>query len=955
MRWKVVIIFIVLVALIPTTSQSTYIETNFELYYYCAAGERTTESYALYIKQALAPLGIDVRIYAKPFGQFVADLVHQSTGRPFDLIHSRIHNYIEPSTMFDFASPIPNLVANRYLSDSFYGSQVLQLDDKEWSDWQNYDVGYRQEEINSYIRDIDTADNITKAYQDFNDFYMENLLYEIPLVSKVTRIAMWDGYRGSDHSYWDTDGIIRAISLGAHWDSNPEGREGNSTHLNLAIPAPREYVFDPYQSIDAATRSLTQFTHSSLLSFDPEGRPHPSLAWNFYNRDTMLDHDHNSSTADIEVTQYSFLLGNNSYWSENNQTTSEEKLDATDLTLALDLFKVIRSRNDTRIPYIEWIDEVLAYNSTTTLTRDDTLNIYMNSSDSANLRFIGELKPIPHHLLGGLLHFNETNSTLSVDMPFHPWNSEEWDHWESYEGHSLVGEFALVLLQEERLDFRARADYWYPNEWDISEYYNASDPNISTIETDEQVALSLWGGSSDYDQDPYYWAFSGSDLKSTFHSIDTYSLKLIEDVNNELIQFEAGELDAFVSTRLGAEQVAAHIEDERFSVRIQNRSFQTEILIFNLKHEDLAKINVRKAINVGMDREVFVQIQDGFATPSYSITNIEGIQSIISYSYETARDLMRLEGYQAADTNVVHPYDGFGTFSGDPTIPFTLETMLLFLAALIIGITYFVLKRMVKRRNNSEPAQRRKYQAEPYKIPKTDPLLPLPTIEEMRDLIYFYSTTISPEDKEKIINQNAKIFDLMKEKEYNLALELIWSILQIDLHNTSLLQSFAIAKQNLQEYHYALELYDIILDLDPSLRNIAVRRDELLMFTRNKEISLLSPYFIEKFVRKMGKVSYNDLAYLLNSTVERLKEYLYDLEDLTKYLLTEDGVQYRTEFESSEYHDIKCEICKSDSYTNDNPRTECTYCGHSFHYKEFVSWIELKHSCPVCRAIIEWS
>ena len=66
-------------------AQESQLEENFELLLMTNAGNRIRESYAFFIKQAVAPLGIDVEVLAKPFGQFVGDLLHISTGQPFDL------------------------------------------------------------------------------------------------------------------------------------------------------------------------------------------------------------------------------------------------------------------------------------------------------------------------------------------------------------------------------------------------------------------------------------------------------------------------------------------------------------------------------------------------------------------------------------------------------------------------------------------------------------------------------------------------------------------------------------------------------------------------------------------------------------------------------------------------------------------------------------------------------
>ena len=168
------------------SGQSQFIETNFELWYYTEAGSRTTESYALYIKQALAPLGIDVKIVAKPFGQFVGDLLHYTTGHPFDLTHIR----------FVGGGPTPGFMWQYHSTRTSFGQSMYQLHYPELQEWFAEDSGVTIEEVDTLLEDIEFELNLNirkELVTEFNELYMTKLLYDLPVIAQSYLTTMWKG------------------------------------------------------------------------------------------------------------------------------------------------------------------------------------------------------------------------------------------------------------------------------------------------------------------------------------------------------------------------------------------------------------------------------------------------------------------------------------------------------------------------------------------------------------------------------------------------------------------------------------------------------------------------------------------------------------------------------------------------------------------------------------------
>jgi hypothetical protein len=563
---------------------------------------------------------------------------------------------------------------------------MLQLNDEDWQAHQETDIGYTAAEIDDMIYDIDYELDLQARYDKydtFNQFYYDNLLYDLPLVSRTFRTAVWTGYGGPNNEKWDPqEGIMPSRALGAKWEaaSTPATRKSALDEMVLSTTIPNSYLLDPWQSEDSAQTDITRYMHSSFLSFDKNWLPHPDLAWNFaFDVESKTFPDAANWTgvlnSDIGSVEFTFLLRDDAFWSatvdKDGNVVPAEAVDANDFRLTMDMYATFVDSALYDVNGEDTFNYVLDYEVGSTLRADDTFTVWFwdEARTPDDIINYGAISPLPDHLLGGTLtYLNGTEpdifSPVEVGMVFNPWDSEEWNSWESVAGHTLVGAYALDdLVEGEYYTYSERDDFYFPNEWDVATYDDGADTEQAALETHFGVDFSTWAPSdtrTDVVDTAYYWAYAGTEatkVKPTTQNLAKFTWLSIIDVNNRLLKFEAGELDAFGSDSLGAEQVNTHVNDPRFQVKTVVPNRGPELLIFNLLNPHLQFYDVRKAISLALDREKFVAIQDGFASPWFSIAYpnsgvFDNVQATgHEYSYEGARDLMLGLGYAAADSN----------------------------------------------------------------------------------------------------------------------------------------------------------------------------------------------------------------------------------------------------------------------------------------------------------------
>ncbi len=640
------------------SGQDQFIETNFDVWFYTQAGSRTTESYALYIKQALAPLGINVKIVAKPWGQFVGDLLHYTTGHPFDMCQIR----------FSGGAPTPSFMALYHSTQTSFGADMYQLNDPDWQEWMAVDSGVTTEEVDALLESIQFELNLVtrKALvTEFNELFMTKLLYDIPVVATIALNAMWKGYGGADNDLWDPqEGIMGSRKLGATWtDATAADRTSNNTHMRLDIGSPSgAEMFDPHQSFDSETSLITGMMQNDLLDFDKDNLAHPGIAWNFYFNESFgdtYDTDNNATTPALETYTYSWFFGQDAMWAATTDAdgnpVAAHAVDAEDMVLTYDYMKhpltVINGKEN--------LDPVLDYYSESTVFTNDTFTIKVDAAQvtpDGYLSFGAWFPPTPAHIVGGdLTWVNDTVTNVAKVSDNAAWNpqlSDEWVHWASPEGHSLAGAYDLVEMKlGEFYAYEARDDYWFPNEDMVSEYYDAT--AFADLEAEYGWSFDVFAPHENaVTPDNYYWTFAGFD---DTQGVETFEYVVIDDINAILLQFEAGNLDAFGSTALGAQTVQSHQSNPNYVVKeVTDPSRGPELIVFNLLNEHLKKIDVRDAIAHVIDKNELVKIHDGFGKPHHSVVKPFATGWIVPheilYDYNRSRDLMRSQGYKALET-----------------------------------------------------------------------------------------------------------------------------------------------------------------------------------------------------------------------------------------------------------------------------------------------------------------
>jgi ABC-type transport system substrate-binding protein len=354
----------------------------------------------------------------------------------------------------------------------------------------------------------------------------------------------------------------------------------------------------------------------------------------------------------------------------------------------------------------------------TTLTTDDTISIYLLPGETTPDDYVtlGALNAMPEHLLGGQLELaNGTTFAIGDDTLFNYQSSLQWNHFETVDGNIQIGPMRILEhdIANSFWSFEDRADFPFPNEQDIKDSYTANkaafDTLAASMNTTGWLAPDLSTFAPHYQTaaqaTPYYFAYNGG-AKPTTQGIDTVVVKIIPDTNAALLAFEAGRLDSFGSSALGANTVADHVANPDFNVFETFGISGPILLVFNLLNEHLQKRDVRYAIASVLDKSEMIKINDGFSTPTESPVWLvydrfapgafkgagEGGSDLswyvpvpIPYNYATGRDLMRKNGYEAQDSANEQGV------ADDPPISEVIQTLGVLGSDLYIGFSAFAI------------------------------------------------------------------------------------------------------------------------------------------------------------------------------------------------------------------------------------------------------------------------
>jgi hypothetical protein len=664
-----------------STQAQVSVTTNFELSLFTQSGSRIRESYALYVKQALVPLGIDVTVIAKPFGQFVGDLLHLSTGTPWDL-----------SIVSFTGGQIPSF-EGIYNTESFFGDLFYQLTDPDVQAFFLSDTGIDLvEDVDSLILGAEFTLDAIERYeltQQFAEMYMDQLLYDLPLVKTTSELAVWAGFGGENNEgYSPNDGFFMSSFTGASYADAPAGREAPATTLQFStvFPASPDNL-DVYQVADTATGDQSNWLGWTLSQFW-NNVPYPALASNWFVEDHIqnLGNETHPDMQLVEKSRHTFIIDTELQFPATTDVDGNpiaaENLDANDVRFALDY--LMHPNSNARGDSYQL--SISNYSVSTTVNTDDTITIDLKNQGITDYSLLGLIVPLPEHVLGGTLELENGTTFQLTDNTQNPSTSLEWLHWQTVAGTSYVGPFEMneFELNNGFYTMTARDDWTFPNEIRTKALYDANtaeyDALFAARNTTGWAAPNLGSYAPHLSiRDPANARFFNWEGFDDEFAITDVVYTIFADDNTRLVAFEAGTVDSFGSSSQGLALVQEHRANPDYVMESLIPSGAPQFMAFDLKNEHLKYRDVRYAISSVIDKEEMAQINDGFAIPAHSpVSPYQGqfplaaflgagpggtdlnwyVEYPIPVDFETARDLMRNLGYDVQDDpNVVQDVD----------------------------------------------------------------------------------------------------------------------------------------------------------------------------------------------------------------------------------------------------------------------------------------------------------
>ncbi len=608
---------------------------NFEMVVETNVGNRRRESFAYYLQQALAPLGIDVKVVGKPFSQFVGDLLFVSP-KPYGIgIVGFVGGSVIAPDFYDL-----------YHSQGFFGDLLYQLASDEWQSWLPNDPGsggITQREVDNLIGNMTNSFDLLGERKQltlqFQQMFMEQLLYDYPLLAPTGIFSIWHGLENFDPE----EGTLGSAYLGAYWgnETSPD-RQNNASTIAVRL-ASITGNFDPLQVADSETSTTLAGLFPSLLLFS--GRdysPHPFLAKQF-NVSTWFDAPigPNGTTVDVPYGRMDFWINNDWKWRYPNGTEFGP-VTVDDVKFSFDLRTAPHTLINGKSAY-QYIHHV------ETNATEGRVSVFVSVPNVDDLFAFGGMDIVPYDLLGGELTFaNGTKITALGNTSYNPFETEEWNAFEDNPVQSgpYYIDFSDVNQYKpgEYIYKWANPDFTFPNEWDSSNF------DMRTPEA-EDAYFFAWA------DDPN----TATHEKPTEMTINQFYYPIVEDINVELILFKAGEVDLTSPTAFGGNELQSQINDPRFDVHTVSTTATADLLIFNLLDPNLKKYNVRRAIAHAVDKTALQALVDNLREPQDSPVkpffknNYYSDQWKIPYDIEAAKDLMRKEGYTIVDQAAANP------------------------------------------------------------------------------------------------------------------------------------------------------------------------------------------------------------------------------------------------------------------------------------------------------------
>lgn len=723
------------VAMIAPTSGAT---TNFTLIVETNVGNRRRESYALYLKQTLAELNIEVTVLGKPFNQFVGDLLHL-TGNDWDI----------SIVGFTGGSPLAPDFVDLYACDGgFFGVLTYQLCEDTWNDAliassTAHGNPINQSYIDNLLWDMTLDFNITSRKEKtdlFQQLFMEELLYDYPLLAATGLVGMWAGFDGYDPE----EGLTYSSYKGGFWDyanyPTLTGRQNNATTYAFSIGS-IENNFDPQESSGSNPRvNAIAEIFPSLVMFDKGYNPHPNIAtsynvdswtnvnvttWKWYDPTDNLfnatygaannltdgeDYYNTSKLYNVEFGHQHFTLRNDAAWVNTtggphiakDTNGVDQYIKPSDFKFMYDMYMsdVFVINGQSSYQYVERVDA----NDTA-----GTLDIYISQPQLDDL-FLGSYNPVPKFLLGGDLHLDNGSKFRALETPDNTYLDNEvlfnnnsingWDsvEWNAYELNPIQAgpyyvDFTNNAMYSDGAYVKKAANpfFWFPNE--------ALDSPGGDFDLRDAVTTHNYDG-----RDSYFFGYDGNNTRPTELKIKSQILPIVEDITADLLLFKTGAIDNNAPDFFGGAEVQAQKNDPRFAVYTFQTSSTADLLMFNMIDKDLKNYDVRRAIASAVDKDALQAIVDNTRLPQDSPVKLYFKASgwykddwKIPYDLDTAKQLLLQNGYTISEatgttSNVVqNPGDIIGNIQAAGS------EMFIFLSAFATVFSAVVVKR--KRRN----------------------------------------------------------------------------------------------------------------------------------------------------------------------------------------------------------------------------------------------------------------
>ncbi len=629
-------------AIFNVNAQSS--EPNFTIVIQTNEGNVLREAYANYLATVLPYLGIKVELRFLPFHQFVGDLLF-ATSKPYGI---GIMGFVGGSVI------APDLY-ERYHSQGLFGNYLYQLSSNEWQSWLPNDPGsggVTQREVDDLIGNITNSFDLLGERKQltlqFQQMFMEQLLYDYPLLAPTNIFSIWHGLENFDPE----EGTLGSAYLGAYWgnETSPD-RQNNGTTISEMLLSVNGN-FDPLQVSDAETQTVLEGLFPQLLMFSKKDySPHPWLAKQFNwttwhnapNPDPMV-----GGTVDIPNGRLDFYIYDDWLWRYPNGTVlGPVTVDDVKFT-----FDVMRANNtlvvgQSRVDSIDHIE----VNAT-----ENRVSFFVTHPKLEDLYNFGTVQLIPYGLLGGDLTF--ANGTViralensSAPLDFWHYNPLETQEWNAFEDNPVqAGPYYIDFSDTsqykpgEYIYKWANPDFTFPNEWDSPNF----DLRTPTAE------------------DAYFFTWADDPATATREKppkllINQFYYPVSTDINNKLQLFKTGMVDVLPLFLFGTAELRAQLDNPLFDIHALSTTATADLLIFNLLDPNLKKYNVRRAIAHMVDKESLNYItmnlrepQDSPVKPFFK-NNFYSKQWKIPFDYEAAKSLMRQEGYSVPNGRFVPP------------------------------------------------------------------------------------------------------------------------------------------------------------------------------------------------------------------------------------------------------------------------------------------------------------